>query len=288
MDTKLAWFLPRESCKLSVMNNWLRVEGDAVTWPHEAVVRTYVDTINMQRDINAKFRSILIDWLLEVATKFRVSPGVVPHAAAIIDVFLCRKVIMRDRLQLLGIAAFLIACKIDEYRAPGVAELVRVSCRNYSREEILTWESLIGITLHWRFNIPTAYDFVHIISEVAAELYEGGATSADYVCFAQGCVRLACEFDDLRPWLPSAVGVAVVFLSRVKCGLLPHWTSSLAQFSGYGFRRPMPWDCVRKLRDMCGEASSRQLKAALVDHMSASQPPAVADLDAAIGSYTHA
>ena len=83
----------------------------------EGRVRNYMD---LQPDINAKMRSILVDWLIEVHRKFDLMPETLYLTMNIVDRFLSVKVVPRKELQLVGISAMLIACKYEEIWAPEV------------------------------------------------------------------------------------------------------------------------------------------------------------------------
>ena len=73
-----------------------------------------------QPDLNAKMRSILIDWLIEVHRKFELMPETLYLAVNIVDRFLSLKTVPRKELQLVGISSMLIACKYEEIWAPEV------------------------------------------------------------------------------------------------------------------------------------------------------------------------
>lgn len=55
----------------------------------------------------------------------------------IIDRFLARQTIVRKKLQLVGVTAMLIACKYEEVSVPVVEDLVLISDRAYTRDDIL-------------------------------------------------------------------------------------------------------------------------------------------------------
>lgn len=55
----------------------------------------------------------------------------------IIDRFLARQTVVRKKLQLVGVTAMLLACKYEEVSVPVVQDLVLISDRAYTREEIL-------------------------------------------------------------------------------------------------------------------------------------------------------
>ena len=62
-----------------------------------------------QPDINEKMRAILVDWLIEVHFKFKLLPETLFITVNIIDRFLEKTKIKRQRLQLLGVTAMWIA-----------------------------------------------------------------------------------------------------------------------------------------------------------------------------------
>ena len=77
-----------------------------------------------QTDINAKMRSILFDWLVEVHLKFKLVQETLFMTCGLIDRYLEKEKVMRDRLQLVGIAAMFIASKYEEIFAPEYRSLV--------------------------------------------------------------------------------------------------------------------------------------------------------------------
>jgi len=79
------------------------------------------DYIDSQPEINKRSRAILINWLIEVNTKFGLSLETLYLTINIIDRFLAVKSIPRIReLQLVGISAMLMASKYEEIWPPEV------------------------------------------------------------------------------------------------------------------------------------------------------------------------
>ena len=89
-----------------------------------------------QDDITEKMRSILIDWLIDVHSKFKLKCNTLFMTINIVDRFLSKERISRKQLQLIGVASMLIACKFEEIYAPEVRDFVyisdEVSLRQYS------------------------------------------------------------------------------------------------------------------------------------------------------------
>ena len=104
-----------------------------------------------QEDINEKMRAILIDWLVEVHLKFKLVPESLYLTVNLIDRFLEKEQVNRQRLQLVGVTAMLIACKYEEIYPPIVKDFVYITDNAYTKEEILEMERKMLQTLD--FNI---------------------------------------------------------------------------------------------------------------------------------------
>jgi cyclin-A len=63
----------------------------------------------VQKDVSANMRGILIDWLVEVAEEYKLFPDTLYLTVSYIDRFLSMNPISRQRLQLLGVSSMLIA-----------------------------------------------------------------------------------------------------------------------------------------------------------------------------------
>ena len=107
--------------------------------------------MSMQTDINPKMREILIDWLVEVHLKFKLHQETLFLTVNIIDRFLSLRPIQRNKLQLVGCTAMLIAAKYEEIYAPEV-QVCRLS--HYLRiteftHNIIVLESDYFVDMHW-------------------------------------------------------------------------------------------------------------------------------------------
>ena len=118
------------------------------------------DYIESQPEINEQMRAILVDWLVEVNTKFELSPETFYLTINIIDRFLAVKTVARRELQLVGISAMLTASKYEEIWAPEVNDFVCLSDRAYTHEQILRMEKVILGKLEWTLTVPTPYVFL--------------------------------------------------------------------------------------------------------------------------------
>jgi hypothetical protein len=113
-----------------------------------------------QPEINKKMRAILVDWLWEVHSKWRLAPESMFLAVSIIDRFLSMQVATRPLLQLVGITALLLATKHEEPWSPDIDQIVRITDNAYSRAQVLRMESFILSALNFRLSAPTAFHFL--------------------------------------------------------------------------------------------------------------------------------
>ena len=94
-----------------------------------------------QADINDKMRAILVDWLVEVHLKFKLTPETLFLTTNLIDRFLALHPVTRKHLQLVGVTAMLIASKYEEIWAPEVKDFVYISDNAYDKDQILAMVS---------------------------------------------------------------------------------------------------------------------------------------------------
>jgi cyclin B len=113
-----------------------------------------------QPDITYRMRAILIDWLIEVHNKFKLHPATLWLCVNILDRYLSKVTIIRQKLQLIGIASLLIACKYEEIYPPEVDDCVYMTDKAYSREDVIKTESDILNKLNYQLVVPTGYHFL--------------------------------------------------------------------------------------------------------------------------------
>lgn len=122
--------------------------------------------MDFQDEVQWHMRATLIDWLLQVHTRYHMLPETLWIAVNIVDRFLSARIVSLAKLQLVGVTAMFIAAKYEEILAPSVEEFVFMTDGGYSREEILKGERIVLSTLD--FNVSTycsPYSWVRRISK---------------------------------------------------------------------------------------------------------------------------
>lgn len=166
------------------------------------------DYMDHQDDLQWKMRGILVDWLIEVHTRFRLLPETLFLAVNIVDRFLSSKVVMLDKLQLVGVTAMFIAAKYEEVFSPHVQYFRHVADDGFTEEEILRAERFVLSTLDYNLSYPNPMNFLRRISK--ADQYDFQTrTVAKYL------MEISLLDHRFMEFMPSHVAAAAMYLSRM-------------------------------------------------------------------------
>ncbi|PLB42494.1 B-type cyclin nimE [Aspergillus candidus] len=181
--------------------------------------------IEHQPDLEWKMRGILVDWLIEVHTRFRLLPETLFLAVNLIDRFLSAEVVALDRLQLVGVAAMFIASKYEEVLSPHVANFSHVADETFSDKEILDAERHILATLEYNMSFPNPMNFLRRISK---------ADNYDIHTRTLGKYLMEISLLDHRfmNFPQSHVAASAMYLARLILDRGP-WDATLAHYAGY-------------------------------------------------------
>ena len=105
-------------------------------------------------------RAILIDWLVDVHLKFKLVNETLFLTVNLIDRYLERAQVSRQKLQLVGITALFTACKYEEIYPPDLRDFVYVTDKAYTKKQILNMEG--GILKELNFNITFSSSYLFL------------------------------------------------------------------------------------------------------------------------------
>jgi len=217
---------------------------------HRAPLHDYMKT---QRDVNAKMREILIDWLSEVHHKFKLRLETMYLTVNLIDRFLSLRAVSRTKLQLVGCTAMLIASKYEEIYAPEVRDFVYISDRAYKRDEILMMESIMLNTLEFNLTVPTALRF----GQRFIKLVTPPEDPKTFRFLVEYLMELTLQNYEFLCFLPSKIAASAVYLALaiVSGGRAPEWTGLLKRQTHYDVSDLK--DCVIKLRALAARKPTK-------------------------------
>jgi hypothetical protein len=180
----------------------------------------------LQDDINEKMRAVLIDWIIEVHIKFKLEPDTLYLAVNLIDRYLSVQRVERKKLQLVAVAAMLIASKYEEIYAPEVRDFVYITDKTYTKEEILSMEYKILSTLNYDILTVSPYTFLKRYHHITGD-------SMRSFFLAQYILEYSFLEYKLLSYFPSIKAAACLFISRKILRIENAWPISLILATNY-------------------------------------------------------
>ncbi|KAF6757781.1 nime/cyclinb [Ephemerocybe angulata] len=183
------------------------------------------DYMDHQSEINWEHRGILVDWIIQVHSRFSLLPESLYLSVNLMDRFLSARPISLNKLQLVGLACFFIATKFEETCAPSVTEIVFLSDNQYTVAEVLKAEMYILRILNWDLRSPGPMNWLRRGSK--ADDCDGNArTVAKYL------TEIACLERRLVAVVPSLIAASALWIGRLTCGR-DVWTPTLEHYSTF-------------------------------------------------------
>ncbi|NWH92615.1 CCNB2 protein, partial [Aegithalos caudatus] len=178
------------------------------------------------RVTNGRMRAILVDWLVQVHSRFRLLQETLYMCVAIMDRFLQSHPVPRKKLQLVGVTALLIASKYEEILSPDVADFVYITDNAYTSNEIREMEMSILKELNFDLGRPLPIHFLRRASKA-------GEADAKQHTLAKYLMELTLIDYDMVHHRPSEIAAAALCLSQK---ILGHnkWGTKQQYYTGYG------------------------------------------------------
>lgn len=167
-----------------------------------------------QTDISEKMRAMLVDWLIEVHNRFSLSPETLSLTVNLIDRFLEKEKILRNRLQLVGVTSLFIASKYEEQYPPLVKDFSYITDSAFDEDDIISMEKLMLQTLDYNLTTPSVIKFLDLYQE-NLDLERRN------VCLMLYLIELSYLEYKMIKHKPSITAAAAIYLSKKILGNLP-------------------------------------------------------------------
>ncbi|KAL6011924.1 hypothetical protein ACLOJK_002390 [Asimina triloba] len=173
----------------------------------------------------------------EVHYKFELMEETLFLTVNLIDRFLERQSVVRKKLQLVGITAMLLACKYEEVSVPVVEDLILISDKAYTRDEVLAMaileslchfneyflrllqEKLMINTLQFNLSVPTPYVFMKRFLKAAQS-----NKKLELLSFFM--IELCLVEYEMLKFPPSLLAAAAVYTAQCTLNGSRHWSKT--------------------------------------------------------------
>ncbi|OUM54609.1 hypothetical protein BVG19_g4020 [[Candida] boidinii] len=181
--------------------------------------------MDQQDELTWENRSTLVNWVVQVHTRFNLLPETLFLTINLIDRFLSKRVISLSRFQLCGAVALFIAAKYEEINCPSVQQMAYMVSNDYTVDELLRAERFMIDILEFEMGWPGPMSFLRRTSK--ADDYDNETrTLAKY--FLEITI-MDPRFVSSRPsWL--AAGAQYLARKMLNHGV---WTEAHVFYSGY-------------------------------------------------------
>ena len=182
--------------------------------------------LSRQKNVAPRMRMVLVDWMVEVQIKFRLTSETLYLAVNIVDKFMERQEVTRDNMQLLGVTALFIASKFEEVFSVDLKDFVFICDDSCLAKDIINFEREVLRVIEWQLTTPCALHFLRRYSKAV------GADGVHHT-MSKYLIELALGSYTMLKYLPSMQAAAAVLLTRHFLGPAPCWTNVLEYHSGY-------------------------------------------------------
>jgi len=188
------------------------------------------DYLQSHHEINENMRGILVDWLVEVQESFELNHETLYTAVKMVDLYLSKKQVKKEDLQLIGAVTCLISCKVDERIPPMVDDFLYVCDDAYSRERFMVTERKVLSVVGFDVGFPLSYRYLRRYGRVC-HISMPVLTLARYILeLSLMEYRLNVEVSE------SEVAVAALVLA-LKMKNIEGWVATLKYYSGVDFAK---------------------------------------------------
>jgi len=199
--------------------------------------------------ITQVMRAILVDWMVEIQENFELNHETLYLAVKLCDMFLSRAPQDKEKIQLVGAAAFFIASKFDERCPPLIEDFTYICDNSFDRDEFIQMEMEILRKVDFDLGIPISYRFLRRYSKVAG-------CSIVTLTLARFILEMSLMEYGLVAHRDSLIAAAALYIAMAMNGD-KDWSGEVVQTSGYTVQEFRP--LVKSLHVMLTQPPNPQL-----------------------------
>lgn len=163
------------------------------------------DGVNSQM-IKPKMRSILVDWLVQVHSRFHLFAETLHLTVYLVDCCLAKMKVEKTELQLVGMACMLVACKFEEMYVPDIKDFEYIADNAFSKQQIMKMEIKVLGAADYILSRPHSMTFIRWIAKEAE-------TAIRQQYLAKYFSEIALLEESVTNFLPSQIALLSLYLA---------------------------------------------------------------------------
>lgn len=209
------------------------------------------DIFTKQLSIRPKMRAALVDWLVEVHQRFELEAQTLFLTVNYIDRYMAQVPVKSQKLQLVGVAALLIASKFEEIYPCDMDDLLYICERSYTKTDLVDCERDLLNAFKFNLAVPSVSSFLGYYLE---HFEEEDVLISQLACYFAEVSLLDFTFG--ATYEPSVIACACLlaaycYVENQTPGLV--WNSRLTELTGYAVEAIVP--CARDIWSILTEPS---------------------------------
>lgn len=191
--------------------------------------------MQIQTHITPRLRAYCVDWQVEVhrqisqTFKRSLQIDTLFLSISLLDRFLGKKLIGNtEKLHLIGLGCFFIACKFEETYYPSIDQLLRLVPEAGKKDDVLRMEKIILSELRYSLGVPTSIIFLKRYAKAAHADSMIGMLSRFMSEYSLSSYNMISQY------LPSQIAAAAISHALRIMGRNP-WSATLQKYTGYSY-----------------------------------------------------
>lgn len=181
--------------------------------------------IHRQPHLNSWMRTLLVDWMVEVQETFELNHETLYLAVKVVDIYLSKVVVQKEKLQLVGAAALFMSCKYDERTPPLIEDFLYICDGAYDQPEFIRMEMNVFKTIGFDLGIPLSYRFLRRYARCAK-------VAMPELTLARFILEFSLMNYETITLSDSKLAAATLFMS-LRMSKMEGWNKTLEFYSGY-------------------------------------------------------
>lgn len=180
--------------------------------------------MNCQTHINPNMRCVLVDWMVEVQESFELNHETLYLAVKLMDHYLSKKIVNKNKFQLLGATCLFVAAKYDERIPPAIDDFLYICDDAYQKRDFIVMEIDVLKRVNFFLGFPLSYRFLRRIARCSGVPMET-LTLARYILETS-----LMEYDLIFEKDSKMAAAALILALKMKS---LSWEPSHVFYSGY-------------------------------------------------------